>query len=357
MVPTWGLIPMVILATLATIIASQALITGAFSLVAQGISLGYIPYLKIIHTHKEHAGQIYIPFINYSLLFGCVFLVLQFQNSSNLASAYGLAVSYVMAVTTLAVFLVARYLWHWSIIKTIVLISPIMFIDFTFLTANSFKFLAGGYIPMTIGVGILIIMKIWHWGKNIVHYQYHKYSTLTMNSLIRLKKESIVQLPKSIIAMTPFGPLKKSHKIALLGQVLIDRYGLIPKHLTFVTVVIHRVPYFQNNRLKIIRFFDHPVKGSITSIRINYGFMESPQVEKELLKLSKRDDIQIDQDKRQWFIHITKFRFFISHNMKFFSKIKLYLYQFMYKNSETADKYFHLGKETKLSVEILPVKI
>lgn len=142
-----------------------------------------------------------------------------------------------------------------------------------------------------------------------------------------------------------------------LLQFLIDRYGLVPKHLTFATIVIHRVPYFQNNRFKIIRFFDHPEKGSITSIRINYGFMENPQVEKDLLKIAKRDDIQIDQNKKQWLIHITKFRFFISGNTNFFSKIKLRLYQFMYKNSETADKYFNLGKDTKLSVEILPIKV
>lgn len=357
MVPAWGLVPMVILATASTIIASQALITGAFSLVAQGISLGYFPYLKVVHTHHEHAGQIYIPFINYSLLLGCVFLVWQFQNSSNLASAYGLAVSYVMSVTTLAVFIVARYLWKWSFIKAFLFLLPILIIDISFLTANTFKFFAGGYIPLAIGVGILALMKIWQWGKDVTHNKYHKYSSLTMKQLIDLKNKSVSQLPKSIIVMTPFGPLKKSHRIVLLGQILIDRYGLIPKHLTFVTVVIHKVPYFQNNRFKIIRFFNHPQKGSITSIRINYGFMENPRVEKDLLKLAKRDDIQIDEDRKMWLIHITKFRFFDSPDTDLLSKLKLSLYQFMYKNSETADKYYDLGKDTKLSVEILPIKI
>lgn len=357
MVPAWGLMPMVILATLATIIASQALITGAFSLITQGIHLGYLPHLKVIHTHQEHAGQIYVPFVNLSLLAGCIFLVIMFQTSSHLASAYGLAVAYVMFVTTLSILLVARHLWQWSLLKTLLVFSPLLLIDFSLLISNSFKFFSGGYIPLIIGVSILLIMKIWHWGKQITHSKYHKYSSVTMKQLIDFKQHSVVQIPKSFIVMTPYGPKKLNHKIVLLEQILLDRYGLIPKHLTFVTVVVHKVPYYQNNRFKIIRFYDHPEKGSITSIRINYGFMENPQVERELLKLADRSDIHIDQDKKQWLVHVSTMRFFISPGTKFLPKLKLCLYQLMYKNSQSADQYFDLGKDTKLSVEVLPVKL
>jgi len=357
MVPAWGLIPMVILATLATIIASQALITGAFSLITQGIHLGYLPHLKVIHTHQEHAGQIYVPFVNLSLLAGCIFLVIMFQTSSNLASAYGLAVAYVMFVTTLSVLLVARHLWQWPLLKTFLVFSPLLIIDFSLLISNSFKFFSGGYIPLVIGVSILLIMKIWHWGKSITHNKYHKYSSMTMNQLINFKQRSAVQIPKSFIVMTPYGPKKLNHKIVLLEQILLDRFGLIPKHLTFVTIVIHKVPYFQDNRFTIIRFFDHPEKGSITSIRINYGFMENPRVERELLKLADRSDIHIDQDKKQWLVHAATMRFFISPETKFLTKLQLRFYQLMYKNSQSADQYFNLGKDTKLSVEVLPVKL
>ena len=357
MVPAWGLMPMVILATLATIIASQALITGAFSLITQGIHLGYLPHLKVIHTHQEHAGQIYVPFVNLSLLAGCIFLVIMFQTSSHLASAYGLAVAYVMFVTTLSILLVARHLWQWSLLKTLLVFSPLLLIDFSLLISNSFKFFSGGYIPLIIGVSILLIMKIWHWGKQITHSKYHKYSSVTMKQLIDFKQHSVVQIPKSFIVMTPYGPKKLNHKIVLLEQILLDRYGLIPKHLTFVTVVVHKVPYYQNNRFKIIRFYDHPEKGSITSIRINYGFMENPQVERELLKLADRSDIHIDQDKKQWLVHVSTMRFFISPETKFLPKLKLRLYQLMYKNSQSTDQYFDLGKDTKLSVEVLPVKL
>lgn len=357
MVPAWGLIPMVILATLATIIASQALITGAFSLITQGIHLGYLPHLKVIHTHQEHAGQIYVPFVNLSLLAGCIFLVIMFQTSSNLASAYGLAVAYVMFVTTLSVLLVARYLWQWPLLKTFLLFSPLLIIDFSLLISNSFKFLSGGYIPLVVGVSILLIMKIWHWGKRITHHKYHKYSSMTMNQLINLKRHSAVQIPKSFIVMTPYGPKKPNHKIVLLEQILLDRLGLIPKHLTFVTIVIHKVPYFQNNRFNIIHFYDDPEKGSITSIRINYGFMENPRVERELLQLANRSDTHIDRDRKQWLVHVATMRFFVSPETKFLTKLKLRFYQLMYKNSQSADQYFDLGKDTKLSVEVLPVKL
>lgn len=357
MVPAWGLIPMVILATLATIIASQALITGAFSLITQGIHLGYLPHMKVIHTHQEHAGQIYVPFVNLSLLAGCIFLVIMFQTSSHLASAYGLAVAYVMFVTTLSILLVARHLWQWSLLKTFLVFSPLLIIDFSLLISNSFKFFSGGYIPLAIGVSILLIMKIWHWGKRVTHSKYHKYSSMTMNQLIKYKQHSSVQIPKSFIVMTPYGPQKPNHKIVLLERILLDRYGLIPKHLTFVTIVVHKVPYFPDNRFKIIRFYDHPGKGSITSIRINYGFMENPRVERELLKLADRNDLHIDQDKKQWLVHVAAMRFFISPETKFLIKLKLRFYQLMYKNSQSADQYFDLGKDTKLSVEVLPVKL
>jgi len=357
MVPTWGLIPMVILATLATIIASQALITGAFSLITQGIHLGYIPRMKIIHTHQEHAGQIYVPFVNFCLLIGCLLLVILFQTSSNLASAYGLAVAYVMFVTTLSIFLVARHLWQWSLIKTSLVFIPLLIIDLSLLISNSFKFFSGGYIPLVMGVIILLIMKIWYWGKRITRSKYHKYSSMTMKQLIDFKQKSAIQIPKSFIIMTPYGPKKLNHKIVLLAQILIDRYGLIAKHLTFVTVVMHDVPYFQNKRFQIIRFFDHPEKGSITSIRINYGFMENPRVERELLKLADRNDIHIDLDKKQWFVHVTTMRFFISPQTKFLKKMKMRFYQLIYKNSLSSDQYFDLGKDTKLSIEVLPVKL
>jgi len=357
MVPEWGLIPMVVIATMAAIIASQALITGAFSLVAQGIALGYIPYLKVIHTHRAHSGQIYLPLVNQFLLIGCLLLVLIFKSSSNLASAYGLAVSYVMLITTIAIFYIARNLWNWSIIKTFFIFLPLGLIDLVFLITNSIKILDGGYIPLLIGAGFMVIMNTWHWGKKMSYQQYKKYSSMTINQLISMKEKAEQQMPKSFIIMTPFGPKKLEHKISLLFDVLLDRYGLLPHHIVFVTVDNHSVPYYKEDRFTIRRFYDDKKQGSIIAVRINYGFMEERNVEKSLQALSLRDDIQIDNNQKNWLVHVTRKKLFITPPISLLLKIKARFYHLMYQNSKSADEYLDLGKDIKLSIEVLPVKI
>lgn len=357
MVPNWALIPMVILSTLATIIASQALITGAFSLATQGISLGYIPFLKVKHTHPNHGGQIYVPTINALLLAGCIFLVLQFKTSSNLASAYGLAVSYVMFVTTLSVILVAIKIWKWSTIKALALFTPFLAIDLIFLIANSTKFFDGGYIPVAVGVGVLFIMYIWHWGKKYTHQKYDKYSGFTVNELISLKKKAGQHLPKAMLIMTPFGPTKPNHKVALLEKVVFDQYAIPPKYLYFITVVTHDVPYIKDNRFEIIKFFEDNKKGTIASIRLNYGFMENPNVERDLISLANKKQPQINIGKNEWTIHATTERFFIFPSTNWLKKIKIRIYEIIYRNSKSADQYFGLGNKTRVSIEVLPVHV
>jgi KUP system potassium uptake protein len=357
MVPSWGLIPMVALATLAAIIASQALITGAFSLFAQGIALGYIPYLKVIHTHKAHFGQIYVPLVNTLLLVGCVTLVLVFRSSTHLASAYGLAVAYVMLVTTMAVFFIARYLWRWSELKAWLVFLPLGLIDLAFLITNSLKFIEGGYIPLGVGVVFLIIMQIWYWGKRTSYRQYQKYSSTTIRRLIEIKKKASQQIPKSFIIMTPFGPQVPEHKVPLLCDVLLDRYGMMPHHVVFMTVINHQIPYYKADRFSIYRFYDDRTRGSIIAVRINYGFMEKRDVELALQQLSQREDIQIDRDQNNWLVHVTRKKLFVAPRTHWLIRLGVRFYQLMYQNAKSADEYLDLGKETKLSIEVLPVQI
>lgn len=358
MVPGWALIPMVILATFATIIASQALITGAFSLATQGISLGYIPFLKVKHTHEDHGGQIYVPFVNSILLAGCLFLVYQFKSSSNLAAAYGLAVSYVMFVTTLSVLYVAMHKWKWSILKASLVFIPFLLIDLVFLIANSTKFFAGGYIPVAIGFIILTVMLIWNWGKNFTHSKYDKYSGKTISELITLKKKANYQLPKVMAIMTPHGPTKLKHNVALLEKVVYERNGLSPKDLLFITVVNHDVPYIdQKNRFETIVFFEDKIKGTIATIRLNYGFMENPNLERDLLDKDHLNHLSINLDFTQWTFYTTTERFFICSTTKLIKKIKIRAYELLYRNSKSADQYFGLGNKTRTTIEVYPVHV
>lgn len=358
MVPGWALIPMVILATFATIIASQALITGAFSLVTQGISLGYIPFLKVKHTHKEHGGQIYVPFINAILLAGCLFLVYQFKSSSNLAAAYGLAVSYVMFVTTLSVLFVAMNKWNWSKIKASLIFVPFLIIDVVFLIANSAKFFDGGYIPVAIGFLILIIMLIWNWGKSFTHLKYDKYSGKTVSELIVLKKKAKFQLPKVMAIMSPHSPTKPKHNVALLEQVAYERNGLSPKDLLFITVVNHDVPYIdKKNRFETIVFYESKIKGTIATIRLNYGFMENPNIERDLLDKEHLSHLLINPDFTQWTFYTSSERFYISSSTNLIKKIKIRAYELLHRNSKSADQYFGLGHKARTVIEVYPVQL
>ncbi len=159
------LIPMIVLATLAAIIASQALISGAFSLTNQAVQLGYLPRLTVIHTSSKHEGQIYIPEINWAFMVACVALVLAFQSSTNLAAAYGIAVTGLFMITSYLIFLVCQRNWGWSLGAALCLYIPLVIIDGAFFSANVVKIAAGGWFPLTVGVGMFIIMTTWWRGR------------------------------------------------------------------------------------------------------------------------------------------------------------------------------------------------
>ncbi|MGE5186702.1 MAG: potassium transporter Kup, partial [Acidobacteriota bacterium] len=159
------LIPMIILATMAAIIASQALISGAFSLTNQAVQLGYFPRVTVVHTSHKAEGQIYIPEINYGLMVACVALVLAFKSSSNLAAAYGIAVTGTMAITSYLYFLVCRRNWGYSWTAALVLFVPFVSIDLSFFSANIEKIAAGGWFPLAVGIGIFVVMSTWWRGR------------------------------------------------------------------------------------------------------------------------------------------------------------------------------------------------
>jgi KUP system potassium uptake protein len=168
MAPTWGITPLAILATMATVIASQALISGAFSLTTQAVQLDYLPRLKILHTSAMHIGQVYVPLVNWLLMLGCIGLVLGFRTSSNLASAYGIAVTTTMLITTLLFYRVVRDRWGWSTTRSILVLAPLMLVDLAFLAANVPKIPTGGWFALAVGIGLVIQMTTWRKGRELV---------------------------------------------------------------------------------------------------------------------------------------------------------------------------------------------
>src|SRR5476651_131742 len=168
MFPEWALIPMVALATAATVIASQAVITGAYSLTRQAIQLGLMPRFEIRHTSESHPGQIYIPRINMLLLISVVLLVLLFRSSSALASAYGISVTGTMVVTAMMGFVVIWRVWKWSPFAAAALIAPFLFLDLTFLAANLLKVFEGGWVPLALGAVVMLLMYTWRRGSRLL---------------------------------------------------------------------------------------------------------------------------------------------------------------------------------------------
>jgi KUP system potassium uptake protein len=166
--PTWGITPLALLATMASIIASQALISGAFSLTVQAIQLDYIPRLKVLHTSSHHRGQVYVPLVNWALMIGSVGLVLGFRSSSSLASAYGIAVTATMVITTILFFVVARNRWGWPLWKGLLVVTPLLLVDSAFLAANIPKIPHGGWFPLLVGLALLVQMATWRRGRQLV---------------------------------------------------------------------------------------------------------------------------------------------------------------------------------------------
>ena len=356
MVPPAFLIPMVILATLATIIASQALITGAFSLAAQALGLKLLPFMEVRHTHEEHEGQLYVPFINWALYAGCVLLVIYFGTSSNLASAYGLAVSGVMFVTALGMMVVARKNWGWSAWSAYSLFSLLAAIDASFLIANSLKFLSGGFVPVIIAIAIYLIMQSWAWGLKKVIESYAANSRMTIRDLIKLKEEAEHAIPKSMVIVAYNAREDLSDPVPMLQQTLWDRYGELSKHIIFLSVKFRRMPHIsQKNRYKIHKFYEDRKKGSIVSVIVNHGFMEEINLDEEFLNIAEHEHINIDNHPSEWLIHVSHERVVLGEGLRMFDWLRYTLFQFLSRNSATIDEFWGLGTKSQLSVEVVPV--
>ena len=240
--PGWLLMPMVALATAATIIASQALISGAFSLVSQAIRLGLFPRLEIRHTHHAREGQIYIPAVNWMLLIGCATLVWTFGSSSALAAAYGLAVSGVMVITSVAMIPVALRQWEWSPAMTALVWGPLTALNGAFLLASSLKLFEGGYVPIAVGSVAFAAMATWRWGRKATFAAHNAKATLTMAQVVELHRSSPRYLERNALIMSPRPLRALGDRAPSLIRLLAERTGVLPRNLVFVEVIHKKLP-------------------------------------------------------------------------------------------------------------------
>jgi KUP system potassium uptake protein len=357
LVPAEMLYPMVLLATVATVIASQALISGAFTLASQAIRLGLFPRLTIRHTHHAHAGQIYMPFINWSLYAGCIALVVLFGSSTALGAAYGLAVSGVMVITSLAMIPVARFYWQWRKVSILALWGTLTVVNGSFLLASTLKFLEGGFVPLSIGTMVFLVMVTWRWGRKATFAAYSGRPAMTMEALVKLHRESTVFMERNAILMAPKPIRVVTDRAPALFRLLWERYGILPRNLIFVEVTHVKAPYVHDNRYNVSVFYREPGRGSIISVELRFGFMEEPNVERVLEELARHHEIDLPAELRQWIVHVSLENLLPSHRMGLIGKLRFRLFVVLRQLSQPAHYYYGLGDEVQLSAEIMPVRV
>jgi KUP system potassium uptake protein len=357
LVPSSLLYPMVLLATAATVIASQALISGAFSLGAQAIRLGLFPRIDLLHTHQAHAGQVYVPFINWSLCAGCILLVLAFGSSSALAAAYGLAVSGVMVITSLSMFPIARHYWKWGAASAGFVWGALTAINAAFLVASSLKFVEGGYVPLSIGIAVFVLMQTWRWGRKATFAAYSEKSTMTMAEFVALHRTHKVFMERNALVMSPKPMRLLTDRIPALLQMLWERHGILPRNLILVEVTHRRVPYIRDNRYRVTVFDHDKSRGSIIGVELSFGFMEEPNVERLLEEMAQHKEVDLPTDRRRWVVHASHENLVPVRRMGLLRRLRFRLFVFLRLISQPAYFYYGLGEGVQLSVEIIPVRV
>ena len=273
MVPQWGLYPMVILATCATVIASQAVISGAFSMTRQAIQLGYIPRLEILHTSERSIGQIYVPFVNWTLFVAVCLLVLGFETSDNLANAYGIAVAATMVIECILAMVVARLLWKWSHWMVILVIGSMLVVDFLFLASNAAKFFSGGWFPVLIGSAIFVLLMTWKRGRTLMFRRLSEQGIPLKPFLEGLEAHPPQKVQGTAIFMTASVDTVPH---ALLHNLKHNK--VLHEQTVFLTVISHDVPVVPGeDRVQLERLVNGFFK-----LEAWYGFKEQPDIDEIL---------------------------------------------------------------------------
>ena len=279
MMPDWALLPMVGLATMATVIASQALISGAFSATKQIVQLGYLPRLQMFHTSVRETGQIYIPFINWALFLAIVMAVVMFKSSGSLATAYGIAVTGNMAITTILTFYVIRYAWKLPLVLCLASTGIFFVIDIAFLSSNMLKFVDGGWFPILIAGSIFALMVTWKQGRNMLRAKMREDSIELKGFL-----EAVFVSPPTRVEGTAVFLTAEPGTVpnALLHNLKHNK--VLHKQNLFVTVRSHEVPWIGNDkRLEVVALGRH-----CWQVVIHYGFKNDPDVPQALQQLRGR---------------------------------------------------------------------
>ncbi|MBI4977949.1 MAG: KUP/HAK/KT family potassium transporter [Spirochaetes bacterium] len=341
--PSWALFPMIAIATIAAVIASQALISGAFSLVQQAMQLGYVPKMKIIHTSYATHGQIYMPVINYFLMFACIFLVMFFRSSSNLASAYGISVMGTMTCTSILFFIMSRQVWRWPLALSMVICMVFFVVDGTFLSANANKVMSGGWFPVVVAIVFFTVMQTWKRGSTEIHRIMSAGSVPFDNFLNGLahKQYAVTRIPGTAVFMIG----NPKNKLSVLLHHLKHNKSL-HESVILLSFAFDKVPSVaRSERLSIVRHIE-----GFCEIRARFGYMESPRID-EVIELCNENGFTLNVYQLSFFVG----RISLSVSEKPGSgNWPRRLFRFMHRNAESAIDYFGIppGRVIEVGTQI-----
>ncbi len=337
MVPSWALYPMIVLGGMATVIASQAVVSGAYSLTRQAIMLGYAPRLRVVHTSSASIGQIYIPSINWALMIATLFLVLGFRSSSGLAAAYGIAVTTAMVITTILSCVVAIRRWRWSIVIALLVTSVFFAIDLSFLGANAVKIPDGGWVPLVVAVAVMLLMSTWKKGRQILGNRIEDRS-IPMEELPQfLEKEAVTRVRGTAVYLTAQA---RSVPLSLVENVR-HNHSLHERVIFLSLVITESVRVSVRDRVKV-----EEIGGGFVRVVGYYGFMEQPDVP-HLLELAIVEGIDLDLDETTFVVGRETV---LSSDHPGMSRWRESIFAFMSRNSTKAAAFFGVPSERVLEI-------
>ncbi len=325
--PDWALIPMVALSTVATVIASQAVISGAFSVARQAVQMGLLPRMAIIHTSGKEEGQIYVPFTNWTLYVSVVALVIGFKSSSNLAAAYGIAVTGTMLIDTILIAFVMRLLWRWNWFFVILVAGSLFIIDIAFFSANALKIPEGGWFPLAVGVVSFTVLTTWRRGRKLINDELAQ-SSMPLESFIEFTGD-VHRVKGTAIFMTssPNGvPSALLHNLKH-NQILHERVVLM-------TIKTADSPFVKNsNRVEI-----QDLGKNFSRIIVTYGFMQNPDVPRALQLC---DPLGMSFDMMSTTFYLARETIVPARKSSFIS-IRAQIFRVMSKNATSATDFFKI---------------
>jgi len=335
--PEWALLPMVGLATAATVIASQAVISGAYSLTRQAIQLGLLPRLEVRHTSGEQFGQIYMPRVNTLLLLGVLLLVVLFKSSGALASAYGIAVTGTMVVTAILALIVIWKFWKWPLWAAAALMVPFLLIDLTFLGANMLKVFHGGWVPLLIGAMVMAVMLTWRKGARILADKTRRLETPIDSLIESLEKKELCRVPGTAVFLTAD---KESAPTALLHS--LKHYKVLHEQNVVLTMITETTP-----RVSVAdRVSIEPLGGSFQRVLLRFGFMETPNVPKAL-GLARKEGLSFDIMSTSFFLSRRSVRPDARSGMPAWQDR---LFILLARNADDASSYFQLPTDRVVEI-------